>query len=303
MRLKSLCLALLFGLSALPAQALSPSNCGTIEEQAFTLLDAHFDIEVTQSPTSRATALPNGCVSTDLDVYVGELGLSFRVERLAYTGQNLLSWVRGEVVLPTELGLRLDGAMLIGQPAPELTWISDLAGPQTPARIDLQWRWHPETNRLDVDGLRVELHDGSTATLVLRGHAPGWTPYNTPLADLGHHTLAVDLLFNGLFERAVVAPMQANGIDASPFTFAMAAAGVQSLTHSAPRGFLSTASATAINAFTLSLPSPRGRLRLNLTSPEHFNLNAALFNLRTGIPFDVALPSGTSLQAIWTPRQ
>ncbi|UWQ94929.1 hypothetical protein K3728_14710 [Rhodobacteraceae bacterium M385] len=290
-------------MSALPAQALSPSDCGTIEEQAFTLLDAQFDIEVTQSPTSEALALPNGCVSTELDVYVGELGLSFRVERLAFTGQNFLSWVRGEVVLPTELGLRIDGAMLMGQPAPELAWISNLAGPQTPARIDLQWRWHPATNALDIDGLRVALHDGSTASFVQRGHAPGWTPYNTPLADFGHHTLAADLLFNGMFERAVVAPMQANGIDASPFTFAMAAAGVQSLTQSAPRGFLSTASATAINAFALSLPSPRGRLRLSLTSPEHFNLNAALFDMRTGIPFEVALPSGTSLQATWTPRQ
>lgn len=303
MRLKSLSLALLCGLSALPAQALSPSECGTIEEQAFTVLDAEFDIEVTQSPTSEAMALPDGCVSTNLEVYVGALGQMFLVERLAFTGQNFLSWVRGEVVLPTELGLRLDGVMVMGQPAPELSWISDLAGPQTPTRIDLQWRWHPANNSLDVDGLRVELHDGSTATLVLRGEAPGWTAYNTPSEEFGMAYLGLDLVFNGLFESAVVAPMQANGIDTSPFTFSMVAAGVQSLTQNAPQSFLSTNSAAAINAFALSLPSPRGRLRLDLTSPEHFNPDVALHSLRTGIPLEVALPTGAILEADWAPRQ
>ena len=302
MHLESLSLALAACLFAAPVQALTSSECGTIEEQAFALLDAEYDIAITQSPTSQAHALIDGCASTNLDVYVSSLGLQFRIERLVFTGANFLAWVRGEVVLPTELRMRIDGAMLMGQPVPELAWISDLAGPQTPARIDLQWRWQPATSALDIDGLRVDLHDGSSAALVLRGGAPGWAPYAMSEADFGLTHLALDLEFNGLFETAVVAPMQANGIDTSPFTFAMGAAGVQAMTQSAPRSFLSTSSAAAINAFALSLPFPRGRFRLNLDSPERFNLGAALFSMRTGIPFEAALPSGVALQATWAAR-
>lgn len=298
----TLLFATAFALIAPSVHALDTAQCGTVEEQAFTVLDAEFGIEVTQSPVSTSQALPNGCASSHLDIYVQDTGLFFRAERLLFTGEGFVEWVRGDVVLPGLLQLRLDGITLTQvPPTPDLAWLSDLVGPDQPAQIDLQWRWSEDSQQLTLDGLRVDFEDANEVALSFEAQAFGWQPYETELNDLGMTRLNLRSSLNGLFEQAIAAPLIAQGVDMSPFSLAFIAAGLQGLINAAPPSLLSVQSGTEVMAFTQSLPAPRGVLDLTVTSPTPFSPPRLAFDLRTGVPFDRAVPQGFNIDAEWTP--
>lgn len=302
MRPTSLILAASLCLFTPAAHALDAAQCGAVEEQAFTVLDAEFGIEVTQSPASASQALPDGCASTELDVYVQDTGLRFRVERLVFTGANLMDWVRGAVTLPTQLRLRLDDVVLTQVPdIPQLAWLMDLVGPDQPAQIDLQWRWSEDSQQLTLDYALVDFDDNNSVNLRFAGQAFGWQPYGTPLDDLGITRLSLTASLNGLFERAVVAPLVAGGVDMSPYSMAFIAAGLQGLINAAPPSLLSAQSGVEIMSFAQTLPAPRGVLELVLTSPTPFSPPRVASELRTGVPFDRAVPQGFNVSADWTP--
>lgn len=302
MPLKAPFLAAALCLLAPAAHALNTAQCGEIEAQAFTALDAHFDIEITQSPTSTTHAMLNGCASSDLDIYAGDLGLMFRAERLVFTGDNLTQWARGEVILPTQLNLRLDGVTVTNRfpTPPDLAWLTTLAGPDQPAQIDIQWTWAEATQQLTLRAARVDFQNGNAVTLGLSGQAAGWQPNATPTVDLTTTQITLDADFNGLFEQAVAAPLTASGIDMSANSMAFIAMGLQGLIPTAPPGLIHPDSGAAIVAFARTLPTPRGQLQLTFTSPTPFNAARVLENLRTGIPFATAVPQGLNIDAIWT---
>ncbi len=303
MRRSVLVMALVLSLSAPAAQALDSAQCGEIEGQVMTLLDFHFDLEITQSPASTARGFPGGCTSTDLDIYAGSLGLMFRVEMVRFSGADLLGWVRGEVVLPSELDLRIEGIFLTDQfrPSPDHAWIRDLMGPDAPVQIELSWQWDDAHQRLRIDELNVDFDGDNSVAARLTGQANGWRPHETPWADLGISSAAIDIAFDGLFEQAVAAPLRANGIDMSGDSMAFIAAGIEGLTASAPERFLPRASAAAITDFARSLPEPRGDLALSLSSRTPAMIARIAEDLGSGIAFDTAVPDGLSLDAQWTP--
>ena len=63
---QTLMTAALLAAFAAPAGAFDTAECGEIEGQIYTMLDAEFGWEVTQSPTSTSEARPGACSVTDL---------------------------------------------------------------------------------------------------------------------------------------------------------------------------------------------------------------------------------------------
>ncbi len=300
MRLKSLCLAT--ALCVLPATsyALNSAQCRAIEETAFSALDYVLGLDVTQSETSTSRALPDGCVSTDLDFTLGDYGIVLRAEQLSYTGSALTEWSDGDVILPSQLNLRLSGITLRDTPPPYFGWMSNLVGPDYPAQIDLQWTWEEATRGLSDTTAVFDFGGGNSITLEIDGFAPEWEPFALSLENLQVTQFSNVTAFNGLFERAIAAPLTEAGVSMSPIAMIFVAAGIQNIVSATPRSLLPTQSADAIVAFAQSLPEPRGVLSLEASSRVPFDPMVLAEDLIRDLTIN-APPPGARFRATWIP--
>lgn len=282
------------------AQALDTAECGAVEEQVMTLLDADFGIEVVQSPTSVSSAGPDGCQVSDLDIYVEALGVAFRAERLNYAGTNLLEWDRGQVVLPTQLELQIEGLALNPDRfvPDDLLWLRDVRAEE----ISLAATWDDTTQRLQISPLRLDFGEDNIVTLTLDGQAFGWQPFEMPSLDFGVTEVALDVTFNGLFEQAIAPPIVQNGNDLSPASMSFLAAMADGMMASAPPTLVSSDARAAMVGFLRSLPAPRGCLSLAFTNDVPISLERILLDLRTGVPFSTAVPDTVNIDASWQPQ-
>ncbi|MBY4895240.1 hypothetical protein KUL25_20955 [Rhodobacteraceae bacterium N5(2021)] len=289
--------SLLTGATTAQAQVLTFADCGAVEEQMTTVLDAEFGIEVTQSASSVATSGLNGCRVSDLEIYVEALGVSYRAAQLEYSGRGLTEWVRGDVVLPATLDIRIDGlAVDPDRPIPDdLSWLRDVRAES----IALSATWREATQRLQILPLRIDLGDRNIVTVTLDGRAVGWQAHNTPTPDFGITELALDVEFNGLFEQAIAPPIVQNGNDLSPDSMAVLAAMADGLLVYAPPRLVSAEARFAMVDFLRSLPTPRGNLGLGLTNDAPISLERIAIDLRTGVPFATAVPDTLTIDASW----
>ena len=283
------------------AHAFDRAECGEIESQIFTMLDAEFGWDVTQSPVSQAAAFEQGCVSTQLDVYVEDLGLHYRIGEASMVGPELMDWVRGDVILPARFALQLeDIALAPGQTVPEeLAWLTDV----TAESITLDSSWIEAEQILRIAPLRINLGGGNEVSVALEGQAAGWQPYVMRAADFGTTRLDLDIGFNGMFEEVIAPPIEANGNDLSPASMAFFAAMADGLMANAPASLLTPDARAEIVEFLRTLPTPRGDLDLSLTNDRPFVPEQVFHDLRTGIPFDVAVPDSLNIDADWSPSR
>lgn len=290
--------AILATTSPLSAQVLNGPACGSVEEQATVFLDATFGLEVTQSPTSVSAATPAGCTITDLDIYVEELGATYRVERVIYTGEGLLDWVRGDVILPAAFTFQANGIALQDASAlpSDLAWVAPLRADTIAANVT----WNEATRRLNLSPLRLDLGDGNAVSLRLSGTAPGWAPYDY-VAEMALQDVALGVTFNGLFEQAIAPPLRAAGVDVSSDSMAFMAALAYGMMANAPPNLIAPEAQVEVVDFMNALPAPRGVLSLTLTNDAPFYVSRIARDIGAGLHLDDAVPERLRIDADWAP--
>lgn len=299
MRILSLAAGVICGIAP-AAHAFDTGECSAIEEQISTLLDAEFGWEVTQSPVSQAVAFERGCLVTALDVYVQDLGVTYRVAEAALVGEGLMEWVRGDVVLPASVSLQLDGvALMPGADVPtDVAWLTDVAA----ETIYLDARWDGAGRTLRIAPLRIDLGDGNDISLAVEGQALAWQPYAMSAEDFAFQSVSLDMAFNGMFEQAIAPPIEANGNDLSPESAQFLSAMAFGLLANVPETLVSGQSRDAVAAFLATIPTPRGDLSLSLANDAPFfpgEVESAVLN---GASLLEALPDQLTLEADWWPE-
>ncbi len=285
--------------SAVQAQLLTSVECSAVQERVIALLDAEYGVGVTRSPSSASAGNMQGCIITDLDIYVQPLDVVFRAEQLVFFGNGLMDWQRSDVVLPYTVDARLEGLALSPQRTPpsDLAWLAGLNAES----ISLSATWQEDIQRLQISPLRIDMGDQNIVSLSLDGRGAGWQPSDMPLADFSVTDLSLDVQFNGLFEQAILPPIVQNGNDMSTSSMEFLAAMADGLMANAPPSLLSTNARTAIVDFLRTLPTPRGILGLSLTNDTPISPERILFDLRTGVPFATAVPETLNIDANWVP--
>jgi hypothetical protein len=225
------------------------------------------------------------------------LGVHFRAEQLQFTGNGLMDWVRGNVVLPETLDLRIDGLALDPDRAvpTDLAWLREVRADS----ITLSATWTERSQRLQIFPLRMDMGDGNIIFVEVDGRAVGWAPYAMPTPDFGVTELALTIDFNGLFEQAIAPPILQNGNDLSPASMAFLAAIADGVMANAPPTLLSTEARGAFVGLLRSLPTPRGYFGTSLTNETPISLERLAFDLRTGVPFTTAVPETLNIDATW----
>ncbi|MEX3016232.1 hypothetical protein [Gymnodinialimonas hymeniacidonis] len=282
-----------------PVFAFDTAECGEIESQIYTILDAEFGWEVTQSPTSTVEARPGACSVTDLEIYVQDLGVRYTARAASLLAPEAMDWVRGDVILPATVSLEILDVVIdteFGVPD-DLAWLV----PVSADSISLHSSWDEATQALSLRSLRIDLGDGNFVGVALDGVAAGWQPYVLEAENFALLDLSVDIGFNGLFEQAIAPPIEANGNDLSPASMAFFAAMADGLLASAPQRVISPETRVEIVDFLRTLPTPRGTLALSLNNDQPFLPGRIFEDLRTGIPVDIAIPDRLTLTADWTP--
>ncbi len=289
----------LSGAFAAPAFAYNTAECGAIEEQIYTILDAEFGWEVTQSAGSQSAAFARGCLVTELDVHVEDLGVTYRIAETALLGEGLMDWVHGDVVLPGSVSLQADGvALLPGATVPDdVAWLQDV----TAESIYLDARWDEADQTLRVSPLRIDLGDDNEISLALEGQAPAWQPYVMRAEDFAISSVSLDMSFNGMFEEAIAPPIEANGNDLSPQSMQFMAAMAFGLLANVPESLVSAYARDAVVAFLEALPTPRGDLSLSLTNDTPFFPGAVVADVAGGQSLLEAVPDRLNIDADWSP--
>ncbi len=298
MRHTLMSVACLAALSA-PASAFDTAECGEIESQIYTILDAEFGWEVTQSPTSTAQARPGACSVTDLEIYVQELGVRYTARTASLVAPQAMDWVRGDVVLPDNVTLEILDVAIdteFGVPA-GLEWIVPISAQS----IFLGAGWNEATQELSVNTFRIDLGDGNSVTLALEGQADGWQPYVLRDEDFGLTQLGLDIAFNGLFELAIAPPIEANGTALTPESAQFMSAMAFGLLANVPTTLVPTASQEAIVDFIATIPNPRGDLSLSLTNDAPFSPAEIAADVADGQSLLEAVPDRLTLTADWSP--
>ena len=281
------------------AQAFDVAECGEIESQIYTLLDAEFGWEVTQSPTSTAEAFADGCAVNDLDLSLQDLGLHYTVGSARLIAPEAMDWVRGDVVLPGEVALVVEDVVInegFGVPE-DLAYLSDVSV-QT---ITLNTLWNGADQTLSIEALRIDLGDDNIVAVEIDGQARDWQPYVMRAEDFGLIRLGVGVSFNGLFEQAIVPPIEANGTALSPDSAQFLSAMAFGLLSNVPPSLVPAQSQEAIVAFLATIPNPRGVLALELRNDEPFSPEQIAQDVVGGQSLLDAVPERLTLDADWTP--
>lgn len=280
-------------------QAFDVAECGEIESQIYTLLDAEFGWEVTQSPTSTAEAFADGCAVSNLDFHVQEIGVHYTIGSARMVAAEAMDWVRGDVVLPGEVALVIEDVTLnedIGVPA-DLAYLSDVSAQM----ITLNTRWDGVEQTLDIEALRIDLGDDNVVTVEMNGQARDWQPYVMRAEDFGLIRLGLAVSFNGLFEQVIAPPIEANGTVLTPESAQFLSAMAFGLMANMPPSLVPMDSQVAIVDFLSAIPNPRGDLSLVLSNDDPFSPEQITRDVVGGQSLLDAVPERLTLDADWTP--
>ncbi|MEJ6391309.1 hypothetical protein [Gymnodinialimonas ulvae] len=282
-------------------QAFEVAECGEIESQIYTLLNAEFGWDVTQSPTSTAEAFADGCAVSNLDLHVQDIGVHYTIGSARMIAGEAMDWVRGDVVLPGEAALVIEDVALnedFGVPA-DLAYLSDVSAQV----ITLNTRWDGVEQTLDIEALRIDLGDDNVVTVEMNGQARDWQPYVMRAEDFGLTRLGLAVSFNGLFEQAIAPPIEANGTALTPESAQFLSAMAFGLMANVPPTLLPMQSQEAIVDFLATIPNPRGDLSLVLRNEEPFSPEQIAQDVIGGQSLLEAVPEALTLDADWAPAQ